>query len=223
MVPPPLVRAFFNSTPPALANGESAPLQADSSGNLKISNAAMGSTTDAAQDDSSSAGSVVAFLKGLMKSLGKQCDTKLQDGDTAGTLLAHVKGINEAANATTPVNVTMNGSASGTLSKHRKTSTNDTNPTVVKAAAGQVYLTAIGNCSATGIYVKFYDTASAPTVGTTPIVWSVFVAAGQTVVIPLENGLPFTSGIAYGITQSKTDAGTAAPAADDVTVNIAYV
>jgi hypothetical protein len=165
---------------------------------------------------------MIVWLKGLVKTLGATTDVMIQDGDTAGTIAAHVKGINEAANSTTAVNVNKQGSASGSLTKHRIVLAGTTNAQCPKAAAGQVYYATLSNFSATAFVMKFSDLATAPTPGTTPVVWSVYVPATQTVHATFPEGLPFSNGIAYCVTRGAADSDTTATTASDGYVNIGY-
>ena len=91
--------------------------------------------------------------------------------------------------------------------------------TVLKASAGQVYGWYIYNNNATVSYVNFYNTASAPTSGTTALFFSLGIPAngGTNVFIP--QGIAFSSGISIAITTLRN--GTAAPAAT-VDYNIYY-
>lgn len=86
-----------------------------------------------------------------------------------------------------------------------------TNATSIKATAGTLYAVGISNVTAATIYVKFYNKASAPTVGTDVPVLTLPVTAGQNIVPEFGRlGLRFATGIAMAI--------TAAAAATDTTV-----
>lgn len=100
-----------------------------------------------------------------------------------------------------------------------------TNATSLKASAGQVYMISAFNINAAVRYLKLYNKASAPTVGTdTPVqVYAIPGAAtggGFTLSIPV--GMEFTTGIAYALTTGITDADTGAVAASELLVNIVY-
>lgn len=86
-----------------------------------------------------------------------------------------------------------------------------TNATLVKASAGSLYSVTISNVTAATIYVKFYNKASAPTVGTdTPII-TVPVAASAIVALDYGSiGQRFSTGIAYAITAAAVKTDTAA-------------
>jgi len=95
-----------------------------------------------------------------------------------------------------------------------------TNATSVKASAGQIYTIALTNNS-TIAFLKLYNKASAPTVGTdTPIATYAIPANG---VLALSfNGKSFALGIAYAITNLVADADTTAVAANQITGSIEY-
>lgn len=90
---------------------------------------------------------------------------------------------------------------------HAKISTADVNATNVKSSAGTVMAGLIANKALTGMWLKLYDKATAPVVGTDVPVCRVFVGASST--LPFDfgpNGGKFVNGIGYGMT--STDANT---------------
>ena len=98
-----------------------------------------------------------------------------------------------------------------------------TNATSVKASAGQVYGLVLCNNVASAKFVKLYNKASAPTVGTDVPVMTITVPANQTVIVELEKGIKFGTGIALAITGAYADADTTATAAGDVVAHLLYV
>lgn len=102
-----------------------------------------------------------------------------------------------------------------------------TNATSLKASAGTVGLITAANTATTPRYLKLYNKASAPTVGTDVPV-AVFIIPGSTTTgagtnIPVPpQGLNFSTGIAYAITTGITDADTTAPGANEVVVTFGY-
>lgn len=101
-----------------------------------------------------------------------------------------------------------------------------TNATSVKASAGVVTSITASNINASPAYLKFFNKASAPTVGSdTPVLRLTIPGntsgAGFSFPIP-EGGLGFATGIAFCLTTGITDASTAAVAVSEVLVNIAY-
>jgi hypothetical protein len=99
-----------------------------------------------------------------------------------------------------------------------------TNATSVKASAGQVYAIVAGTTTAAIAYLKLYNKASAPTVGTdTPVMTIPLPASGNTVVITFSVGDVFGTGIAYAITGGAAISDTTAVATNQVTGFIQYV
>jgi hypothetical protein len=98
-----------------------------------------------------------------------------------------------------------------------------TNATSIKGSPGTLgYLTA-SNVNAAPRYVKLYDKASAPTVGTdTPVATFIIpgntAGAGTNVLLPSQ-GIKFSVGIALAITVEATDSGTTAVALNDIVIN----
>lgn len=97
-----------------------------------------------------------------------------------------------------------------------------TNATSVKAAEGRVYGWSLTNTSAALKYVKLYNKAAAPTVGTDVPVLTIGLPATSTVTVALPFGIAFRTGIAYAITGVSTDADTTAVTANDVTGGLFY-
>jgi hypothetical protein len=119
----------------------------------------------------------------------------------------------------------LNPATSGGLSTTKLISAASTNATSLKASAGQIYNVQAFNLNAAPRYLKVYNKASAPTVGTdTPV--NVWMIPGNTTgagfVLEISNGVAFATGIAYAITGGITDADTTAIGANEVVVNIQY-
>jgi hypothetical protein len=114
--------------------------------------------------------------------------------------------------------------ATGAMTKARVKAAATTNATSVKAAAGRLYELHVGNASAAIKYLKLYNKATAPTVGTdTPAATYPIPANGGRVDIVSINGISFATGIAYAITGAVGDADATAVAVDDVTGELLYV
>lgn len=98
-----------------------------------------------------------------------------------------------------------------------------TNATVIKASAGQLYSLQVINLNAATRYLKFYDKASAPTVGTdTPVQTLPIPPNGTTgggFVLPIPVGMAFSNGIAFALTTGIADSDTGAVAANEIVVN----
>lgn len=113
----------------------------------------------------------------------------------------------------------------GGWTPHRLISAATTNATSLKASAGQVGSIICSNVNAAMRYLKLYNLATAPTVGTSTPVHVIPIpgnTAGAGCVVNFGAGLEFTTGIAYALTTGITDADTGAVAASEITVSIAY-
>ena len=113
----------------------------------------------------------------------------------------------------------------GGLTMSKTTSAATTNATSLKASAGQVYAIQCFSVNAAVRYLKLYNKASAPTVGTDVPVKTIAIpgnAAGAGVVLAWPHGLAFATGIAFALTTEATDAGTTGVAVSEITVNIDY-
>jgi len=112
-----------------------------------------------------------------------------------------LSGVANAVNST-PV-------AGGTVSSIVTAAT--TNATSVKATAGSLYEVTFSNVTATAAYVKFYNKASAPTVGTDIPVATFPVAANTTVTYEFGPiGKRFSTGIAVAVTGAAVATDTTA-------------
>ena len=91
------------------------------------------------------------------------------------------------------------------------------NATVAKASAGRLYKIYGYNAATTVRYLKLYNKASAPTVGTDVPVATIALTPSREFDIDLGLiGQYFSTGIAYGLTTGATDADTGALTAADV-------
>lgn len=91
-----------------------------------------------------------------------------------------------------------------------------TNATNVKASAGTVFSIRGYNTAGVPKYVKLYDKATAPTVGTDVPVLVVAVPTGAPFHIEFANGRYFSTGIGYSLQGGVADADTTALAAGDI-------
>lgn len=98
-----------------------------------------------------------------------------------------------------------------------------TNSTSIKSSGGVLYLIAISNSAAGARYVKLYNKASAPTVGTDVPILVIPVAAGASEYVDFGVlGYRCLTGIALAITANMVDTDTTAIGASEVKVAIAY-
>ncbi len=100
----------------------------------------------------------------------------------------------------------------------------DTNATSAKASAGRLYFAFGYNAAAAVRYLKFYNKASAPTVGTDTPVLTLALPPSSAFAFDWPLGFSFATGIAYGMVTAAADNSTAAlTAADVVGLNVGYV
>jgi hypothetical protein len=115
--------------------------------------------------------------------------------------------------------------ATGGLTIGRVISAASTNATSIKASAGRLHTIAAFNVNAAARYLKIYNKASAPTVGSdTPVL--TFAIPGNTAAagftIDSSIGWALSTGIAIALTTGITDADTGAVAASEIAVNLGY-
>lgn len=111
------------------------------------------------------------------------------------------------------------------LTPYHLISAASTNATSVKGSPGKVYTIAAFNVNAAARYLKLYDLAIAPTVGTTVPVHTFALpgsATGSGVVLSIPGGITFAAGIALALTTGMADADTGAVGSADVAVNLDY-
>lgn len=97
-----------------------------------------------------------------------------------------------------------------------------TNATSVLATAGIVTSYYCGNTATTFRYVKLYDKASAPTVGTDTPVYVIAIPAQSAANVAFEYPLAFDLGIAFAIVTGMADSSTGAAAANEVSVSLGH-
>jgi hypothetical protein len=126
---------------------------------------------------------------------------------------------------TTGLYVSPRANATGGSTGYKLISAASTNATSVKGSAGTVYMITAFNTNAAARFLKLYNKASAPTVGTdTPLLTLAIpgntAGAGFTLNVPV--GINFGTGIALALTTGIADSNTGAVAADEIVVNLAY-
>lgn len=98
-----------------------------------------------------------------------------------------------------------------------------TNATSAKAAAGRIFQVSGYNANAAARYLKIYNKASAPTVGTDTPVITKYLPPQAAFVFDWLNGYALGTGIAYALTTGSADADTGAlTAADILALNLDY-
>lgn len=119
---------------------------------------------------------------------------------------------------TTPTPTTNGG-----LLMARVLSAANTNATLVKSSAGNLYGIWVSNTSTSPRWLKLYNMTTAPTVGSSVPVVTIAIPAGFCGDLNVgTHGISFTTGISLAITGAYTDADTTAVAAGDVCLNIMY-
>lgn len=112
--------------------------------------------------------------------------------------------------------------ATGGLTPYKLVSAATTNATSVKASTGRLYSVIVNNVNAAVRYLKFYNKASAPTVGSDTPIHTLAIPAGTVQEFSWPGGLAFSVGIAFALTTEATDAGTTAVSVNEHVVNLAY-
>lgn len=173
---------------------------------------------------------------------GGTAKAQMYDGSNVIGTSAHpvqVSLANTAANSTAvkvdgsavtqPVSGTVSANpaptTSGGCSIERLLSAASTNATSVKASAGQVYGMYCHNINASPRFLKLYNKASSPTVGTDTPVMTLPIpgnANGAGFVLPMDMGIAFGTGIALAVTGAVGDSDTTTVAANEVVVNLFY-
>jgi hypothetical protein len=100
-----------------------------------------------------------------------------------------------------------------------------TNATSIKTSAGQLYWLYVTNLNAAVRYLKLYNKASAPTVGTDTPIHTFAIPADTTgagFVLTLPHPITFATGIALALTTGVADSDTGAVAANEIIVNGGY-
>jgi hypothetical protein len=123
------------------------------------------------------------------------------------------------------LSVGADATAQDNWTSHALTSAATTNGTSVKGSAGAIGFIYCVNLNAAVRFLKLFNKASGPTVGTdTPAVVLPIPAstAGAGFMIPIPGGVSFTTGIAYAITTGYTTADTGAVAAGEIFIWMGY-
>lgn len=110
----------------------------------------------------------------------------------------------------------------GGLLISRTLSAATTNSTNVKGSVGQVYGWYLFNANAAVRYLKLYNKATAPTVGTDTPVMTIPIPAGAAANVEYANGIAFATGIGLALTTGVTDADTGAVALNEIIINLLY-
>lgn len=141
----------------------------------------------------------------------------------SATVVSPISASQTVAFATNPTVNVGPATSVGSASHHNLVSAASTNATAVKASAGVINNLYFGNNAATHAYVKIYDKASAPVVGTdTPIMTIMVPANGVATIGAGYVGMRLVTGVAYAVTGGAAVTDTTAVAAAQVTGFINY-
>jgi hypothetical protein len=110
----------------------------------------------------------------------------------------------------------------GGLTVSRFLSAASTNALNAKASAGQVYGWSLQNNTATARFVKLYNKATSPTVGTDTPFMTLMVPPNSGNNLLGEIGIPFSLGISVAITANPADSDTTVVGSNDVIFNLFY-
>lgn len=208
------VGAVYNSTLPTYTTGQRGDAQITARGALNVQ---VGIGTDAA---TAIAGAVTNADAVATSSVGNQVLVVSRNTVYNGTTFDRMRGdTNGVFSVVKPV-------TSGGLTMSKLVSAATTNATSLKASAGQIYGIQVYNTNAAARYLKLYNKASAPTVGTDVPVKVITIpgntaGAGSNVSFG-DLGVAFATGIAYALTTGAADSDTGAVALSEIIVNIDY-
>lgn len=154
--------------------------------------------------------------------VGTPAFVRLSDGSAAITALPIT---DNSGSLTIDGNVGTLPLTSGGLTPSMTISAASTNATSVKGSAGQLYTVFASNINAAVRYLKIFNKATAPTVGTdVPVL--VFAIPGNTagagLALDSTHGFALGTGLAFAITTGVATADTGAVAANELVINLGY-
>lgn len=199
-------------------------------GTIAVSVASLPLPTGASTSANQSTGNT--SLSNIDTNAGTTADAAATAGST-GTISAKLRAISRdlvsnivlAAGANLIGDVGIQPRTSGGLTVYKLNSAASTNATSLKASAGQIYSVQVFNTNASARYLKFYNKASSPTVGTDTPVKVLTIpgnANGAGLVLSWPQGIAFGTGIAFAATTGAADSDTGAVAANEIIINIDY-
>jgi hypothetical protein len=206
--------------------GDSGDLAAQ--GGYKITTASAVNSASWSYDDTSVTwGAAIVVLSGV-RGVGwtEGSGTLLASDDIGGVHHQRQKWTHGAdgtatdTSVTAPMPVRLAAVASGGATPYRLVSAGGTNSAAVKASPGTLYGLIASNTNSSPRYLKLYDSASAPSVGTTTPKMTIPVP--RLAKLDLPQGITFSSGIGVGLTTGAADSDTGGVAANEVTVTLYY-
>jgi hypothetical protein len=224
----------YLSSPPTLTTGQMVALQTNVNGSLKVDGSAVtqpvSGTVTANQGGAPWSENItqfggVALATGVGASgTGIPRVTVANDSNILATQSGTwtVQPGNTANTTPWLVTEALTAAANG-LTSSRVNSAASTNATSLKASAGNLGRIDVFNTAAYAVFLKIYNKASAPTVGTDTPVWTIPVASGGGYSTEFMRGKSLATGIAYAITKLQADSDTTAVAAADLTGSIDWI
>ena len=97
------------------------------------------------------------------------------------------------------------------------------NSTLVLARPGVISQISLSNHDATHSFIKFYNKATAPVVGTDIPLATMLIPTKDNFIITLPFGLNFSNGIGFGLTKNPEVSDTASVSANGIVGFITYV
>lgn len=225
----------INGATPVMGNGVSGPgalrvtVASDSSGQINT----LGNLADnAAFTDGTTRLHMAGFI------FDETAGTALTENDGAAARVdskralvgvledATTRGQRAAVNTSGGLAVTPTPHTAGGLTISRTISAASTNATSVKGSAGQIFTIIAHNTNAAVRYLKLYNKATSPTVGTDVPVMTLPIpgnTAGAGFVLDTGGmGIVFGTGIGLALTTGVADADTGGVAANEIVVNLLY-
>lgn len=164
--------------------------------------------------------SAIAVTAGV----GTNVDTDLIGGDHVQIVKPAwgALGTRNLVDTPTPLPVEIVPKANGGSSIYYLSSAATTNGNNVKASTGKLYSIIATNTNASPRYLRFYNTAGAPTVGTTAVYFAMALPGGGGVSFDVSGGVAFSTGIAISLTGAAIDTDTTAIAVNEVKLTLIY-
>lgn len=157
-------------------------------------------------------------------SLAQIGSTTIATGNgTSSAGVQRVALVSDQTTNTNPLYTKQQAQAAGGATPFQLISAATTNATSVKGSAGTVYGVQAFNNSATVAFLKLYNKATAPTVGTDTPVKTIMIPANGGAVLPITDiGVAFGTGIALAVTGLATVSDTTAVALSQCQIGIDY-
>lgn len=195
-------------------DGDYATLNSDANGKLWVNVGAVGSgATDLAKLEDAAHASGDAGVVALARYKAAPTASSVTDGDY----------VTQDSNAQGAQYVQALPGVAGGLLISKTIAAATTNATVVKASPGHLYKLVVNNQNAAVRYLKLYNVAASPTVGTTVPVMTIALPPGILTIINFgPTGLAFGTGIAFSLNTGVADNDTGAVSANEHVVNVGY-